>query len=113
MAGAGGTDGIDGNTGITIGTVFEADRAGERGGHFPVDLAFGGTRADSTPAYQVGNKLSGHHIEKFGGGGDPQLVDLQQQPTCQLKTVIHSIAALRSGSEINPFQPTTVRGFSK
>ena len=97
MAGAGSADRINGDTGIAIGTVLKAYRARECRGHFAVDLALGRTRADSAPAYQVGNKLPGHHIEKLGGGRYAQFIDLQQQATRQLKAVIHPIAAVQVG----------------
>ena len=97
MAGAGSADSVYGDTGIAIGTVLKAHRARERRGHFAVDLALGRTRADSAPAYQVGNKLPGHHIEKLGGGRYAQFIDLQQQATRQLEAVIHPIAAVEVG----------------
>ena len=62
-----------------------------------MDLALGRTCADCAPAYQVGNKLPGHHIEKLGGGRYAQFIDLQQQATRQLEAVIHPIAAVEVG----------------
>ena len=94
MAGAGGADGIYRDAGIAVGAVFKAHRAGERRGHFTVDLAFGGTGANRSPADEIGNKLSGHHIEKFSGGRHAKLVDLQQQFACQLDAVIDPVAAV-------------------
>ena len=49
MAGTGGANRIDGNMRIAIRTVFKADRAGKRRGHFTVDLAFGGACANGSP----------------------------------------------------------------
>ena len=76
MAGTGSADGINRDTGVAIGPVFEADRAGEGRGHLAVDLAFGGARANRAPADQIGDKLPGHHIEKLGRRRNAQLVDL-------------------------------------
>ncbi|SAD50888.1 Uncharacterised protein [Enterobacter cloacae] len=76
MAGAGSADRINRDAGVAVRPVFKADRAGEGGGHFAVDLAFGGACANCAPADQIGDKLSGHHIEKLGRRRHAQLVDL-------------------------------------
>ena len=78
MAGAGGPNRIHGNSRIAVGTVFKADRAGERRGHLAVNLAFSSTCSDSAPANEIGDKLSGHHIEKFGRCRYAKGVHLQQ-----------------------------------
>lgn len=44
-----------------------------------MDLAFSGARPDGPPADEIGDKLTGHHIEKLGGRQCPQLINLQQQ----------------------------------
>ena len=49
VTGAGGANRIDGDARVAIRSVLKADRAGERGGHFTMDLTFGGARANSSP----------------------------------------------------------------
>ncbi len=103
MAGAGCADGIHRNAGIAVGAVFKAHRAGERRSHFTVDLAFSGAGTNSPPADQIGDKLSGHHIEEFGSSGNAQLVNLQQQFARQLNAVIYPVAAVQIGIGDQPF----------
>ncbi|MNE81748.1 hypothetical protein D3C80_1784190 [compost metagenome] len=74
MTSARGTDGINGDAGVAVGTVFETDRARERRGHFTVDLAFGGASANRAPADQVGNILADHHIQELGRRWQAKLV---------------------------------------
>ncbi len=97
MAGTRSADRIDRNPGVAIGSVFKPDRAGEGRGHFTVDLALGGPRANRAPADQIGDKLAGHHIEKLGGRGNAELVHLQKQLTCQLNPMVNAIAAVEIG----------------
>ncbi|SBK90804.1 Uncharacterised protein [Klebsiella oxytoca] len=78
-----------------------------------MDLALGCTRADSAPANQIGNKLSGHHIEKLGSGGDAELVHLQQQATRQFKAVIHPVAAVQVGVGDQPLPANHRTGLLK
>ncbi len=77
MAGAGGANSVNGNASIAIRTIFKADRTRERRSHFPMDLAFGGTRANRSPTDQIGNKLASDHIKKLCGGRYSQFVHLQ------------------------------------
>ena len=74
-----------------------------------MDLAFSGTRANRAPTDQVGNKLPGHHIEKFRGGRDAKLIDLQQQFARQFNAVVHAIAAVevRVGDKTFPADNST------
>ena len=44
---------IDGHLQAAFGPVLEADRHGEAAGHFPVNLAFRGARADGGPAQEI------------------------------------------------------------
>ena len=98
------TNGVNRDAGIAIRTVFEAYRAGERRRHLTVDLALRSARPDGPPADKIGNKLSGHHIEKLGGGGNAQLIHLQQQLPRQLHAVINPVAAveIRIGDQTLP-----------
>jgi hypothetical protein len=103
MAGPGGADRVNGDPRVSVGAVFKAHRAGERGGHLAMDLAFGSARAHRPPANQVGNKLTGHHIEKLSGGRQPQRVDPQQQVAGQGKAVIHAATAVEIRIGNQPF----------
>ena len=94
MAGAGGADGVHRDARIAVGAVFKPDRAGERRSHFTVDLTFSGARPDGSPADEIGDKLTGHHIEKLGGRRYPQLINLQQQAPRQLNSVVDPVAAV-------------------
>lgn len=57
MSGPGSLDGVDGNVDRAVGTVLEADRHGEGGSEFAVDLGFGGSGADCAPGGKVGEVL--------------------------------------------------------
>ena len=94
MAGARRANRINGDARVAICPVFKPNRAGERGSHFTVNLAFRRARANGAPADQIGNKLAGDHVEKFGGGGDTQLIDLQQQLARQFEAMIYAVTAI-------------------
>ncbi len=49
------------------------------------------------PADEIGDKLTGHHIEKLGGRRYPQLINLQQQAPRQLNSVVDPVAAVEVG----------------
>ena len=95
MAVGGGTHRIQGNLNITVCAVFEPHRAGQRRGHFPVHLRLCGARAYGSPADQVGNILAGHHIQKLGGGGQAQGVNVAQQLARQRQAGVHIKAAVK------------------
>ncbi len=62
-----------------------------------MDLAFSGARPDGPPADEIGDKLTGHHIEKLGGRRYSQLINLQQQAPRQLNSVVDPVAAVEVG----------------
>ncbi len=103
VAVAGGAHRIDGDAGIAVGAVLEADRAGEGGSHLAVYLGFGGTRADGAPGDEVGNVLAGHHVEELGGGGHAELIDIDQQLARQFQPFVDIEAAIEARIVDEPF----------
>ena len=85
----------------------------ETGGQLAVHLGFGGTGTDGAPAHQIRHVLRGDHVEEFGGGRQPHVVEIQQQLATDAQAVVDLAAVVEVGSLISPFQPTVVRGFSK
>ena len=69
MLEAGRETGIGGGLDGAVGGVLEAHRHGQATGQFAVDLGFGVTRADGTPADRVADVLRGDGVKPFGGGG--------------------------------------------
>ncbi len=96
VAVAGGAHRIDGDAGVAVGAVLKADRAGEGRGHLAVYLGFCGAGTDGAPGDEVGNVLAGHHVEEFGGGGQADLVDVDQQFAGQLQPFIDVKAAVEA-----------------
>ncbi len=87
---------IDGDAGVAVGAVLEADRTGEGGGHLAVYLGFGGTCAYGTPGDEIADVLTGHHIEKLGGGGHADLVDVDQQLAGQFQPFVDIETAIEA-----------------
>ena len=72
MLEAGRETGIGGGLDGAVGGVLEAHRHGQATGQFAVDLGFGVTRADGTPADRVADVLRGDGVKPFGGGGQAE-----------------------------------------
>ncbi len=103
VAVTGGAHRIDGDAGIAVGAVLEANRAGESRSHLAVYLGFGGTCADGAPGDEVGNILAGHHIEEFGGGWHAQFVDIDQQFARQFQPFVDIETAIEARVIDQPF----------
>src|SRR5471030_5691 len=95
MAGTCGADRVNGDAGIAISTIFETNRTRQGRGHLAVDLTFGGTRTNRTPANQVSDILADHHIQEFGGGWHPQLVNSEQYFTRQFDAIVNAIRTVK------------------
>ncbi len=78
VRGPAGKDGLDRDPDVAIGAVFKTDGTGEGRGQLAVELGFGGTGADGTPADEVPQIEHAGEIEKFGGTGEPFLSKCQQ-----------------------------------
>ena len=113
MGGGTGLDGIDGDPDIAVRTVLESHGAGQCGGQLPVDLRLRGACPDGAPADEIGEIEKAGGVEEFGGGGEPQSIDVEQHLACQMQSPIDVVAAVQVRIEDQPFQPTVVRGFSK
>ncbi len=96
VAVTGGAHRIDGDAGVAVGAVLEADRTGEGGGHLAVHLRFGGARADGAPGDEVADVLAGHHVEELGGGGHAKGVDVHQQLAGQFQPFVDVEAAIEA-----------------
>ena len=108
-----GEDGVDGDLHIARGGVLESDRTGEAGDELAVDLAFGGARADGSPADEVGDVLRRDHVEEFGAGGHAHFGEIEQRWRAMRRPSLILKEPSRWGSLMRPFQPMVVRGFSK
>jgi len=84
----GGEDGFDGDLHVAGGAVFEADRAGEAGDEFAVDLAFGGAGADGSPTDEGGDVLGGDHVEELGACGDADFGEVEEEMACLAEAVV-------------------------
>src|SRR5918996_2774183 len=90
-------NGIDRDSDVAIGAVFEADWTREAGVKFTVYLALGRARADGAPRHEIGEVLRRNHVEKFGAGRHAALVKLQHQVTRNLQPFIYMEAPVESG----------------
>ncbi len=57
-------------------------------------LGFGGTGTDSPPAHQISHVLRRDHVEEFGSGWQPHVVEIEQQLATQAQTVIDLAAVI-------------------
>ena len=60
-------------------SVLEADRHGKSAGHLAMGLAFGRARADRGPGDQVGDVLRHDGVEEFGGRGEAEFGDFEEE----------------------------------
>ena len=54
------------------------DRAGQSRRQLAMHLALGRARADRAPGDEVGDVLRRDHVEELGAGGQPEVVDVEQ-----------------------------------
>lgn len=95
MTGTGSADGIDGSTDAPIGTILEANGAGETGGKLPVDLALGGPGANGAPGNEISGVLGGDGIEELTADGDTELIDIEEKLTGLPKSPINLEGAIK------------------
>ena len=88
-------DGVNGDLHVAVGAVFEADRAGEAGCELAVHLAFGGARADRTPADEVCDVLRQDHIEVFDCGRHAFFSGIEQQFAPDAQAVVDGKRAVK------------------
>mmetsp|Transcript_25753 Transcript_25753/g.61161 ORF Transcript_25753/g.61161 Transcript_25753/m.61161 type:complete len:439 (+) Transcript_25753:348-1664(+) len=84
----GSADGVQCNLHIARRAILEADGHRQARGQLSVHLALCGPRSDGTPRYQVCDVLGGDGVEELTAAGQPQLVDLQQQPAGELDALV-------------------------
>src|SRR5579862_5465304 len=82
-----GEDRFNCNLYVARGTVLEANRAGEARGELAVDLTLGCSRADSSPAYEVGDILGRDHVEEFSAGGHAHLSQIEKEAACNTQSI--------------------------
>lgn len=86
--------GIAGDGHATVGAVLEADRQLQAADHFPVDLRFGGARANRGPAQQVIEVPGNHRLQQLGGNRQATFDHVQHQATGQGDAGMHVVAAI-------------------
>src|SRR5262249_38678415 len=64
-----GADRVDCNLDVTAGAILEPPGHRQSGCELPMDLAFGGARANSSARHRVREELWGDRIEEFAAGG--------------------------------------------
>lgn len=62
-----------------------------------VDLVFCGVCFDGFLVDEIGDKLIGYYIEKFGGCWYFQFINLQQQVLCQFNFVVDLVVVVEVG----------------
>ncbi len=102
MGGFAGLNGIDGHPDVAVRPVLEADGAGQGRGQLSVNLRLGGAGTDRPPADEIGQVEEAGGIEKLGGSGQPQLVDVEQQLAREPHAVVDVVAAIQMGIEHQP-----------
>src|SRR6266550_5892041 len=76
------TDRIDCDADISVGAVFETNRAGQSGSELAMHLAFGGACTDGTPGDEIVNVLWRDHVEELAPSRHSHLIQIEQQPAC-------------------------------
>ena len=75
--------GVERRLDTAVRAVLEADRHRQAAGHFAVRLGLGGARPDRRPTHHVRQVLRHDGIEKFGGRGQAEGRDLEENLACQ------------------------------
>ncbi|MNY48036.1 hypothetical protein D3C86_1833410 [compost metagenome] len=79
MGVSGAAHGIAGDADTAVGAVLEAHRHAQAAGHFPMDLRFGGARANGDPAEQVVQVTGSHRLQQFCGDRQAELEHFAHQ----------------------------------
>ena len=74
---------------ITIGPVLEPDGARKSRCHLAMQLAFGGTGPDSTPADEVCEVLRSKEIQVFRSRRNPETINRQKQLAGSAQTLVN------------------------
>src|SRR5215475_1633085 len=88
--------GIDSDTQVAIGAVFESYRTRQAGCEFAMDLAFGRARADSAPAHEVRDVLRRDDVEVLHAGGHSHFVQLDEKLSACSKALVDLEAAVKT-----------------
>ena len=78
--------GVERGLDAAVRAVFETDRHRKSAGHLAVRLGFRRARADGGPTHHVGQVLRHDRIEKFGGGGQTERRNFEQDLARQTQT---------------------------
>lgn len=71
VLGGGGTDGVNCDTEVSVGTVLEANGERQTRGKLSVQLGLGRACTDGTDRDEVGEELGGDGVQHLGGNGHP------------------------------------------
>lgn len=93
----GGSDGINGNTDASVGSVLEANWEGKTRGEFSVELGLGGSGTDGTDGEEISEELRGDGVEHFGGQWDAEVGQLDKQGSGQAETGVDVEGAVDMG----------------
>ena len=89
-------DRVRGDLHAAVGAVLETDRAAQPRSQLPMTLALGRARADGAPRDQIGDVLRAEQVEKFGGRGQPETVDVEQQLPRETQAFVDAEAAVQT-----------------
>jgi len=90
-------DRVGGDLDVAIGAVLEADGGRQARCQLAVYLAFGGARANRTPADQVTDVLGRDHVEELAACRQALTVDFDQQLACDAQAFVDAVAFVQVG----------------
>lgn len=92
-----GTNGINGNSEVAVGTVLEANGETETGGELTVQLRLGGAGANSTERDQIGQVLRGDGIQHLTGNGHAHAGKIRVELTRDTETLVDVVGLINVG----------------
>ena len=90
----GGEHRVNGHLNVARGCVLESDRTRDAGDELAMHLAFGGARADSSPADEAGDVLRRDHVEEFGSRGHAHFGEVNQEMAREAQAVVDFVGAV-------------------
>ncbi len=71
--------GVDGGLDAAVRAILKSDGHGKAAGHLAVGLRLGGAGADGGPANEVGKVLRSDGVERLGGCGQAEGIDIEKE----------------------------------
>jgi len=107
----GGAHRVDGDTDAAVGTVLEADGERDTTCQLTVELRFGGTGTDGSPADEVSDVLRADGIQELGADGDTEIGEVAKEFASDAETLVDVEGAVEVGVVDETFPADCRAGF--